>query len=103
METITIPNKSEILPIGSTGYPIDNSYSHTINSRENPFLAGWLDSKKHKAKKVTIVSLPYHLVVREIGGVMTKYEFVTVSYNRKCHVVLNEFENITKPKVRILE
>lgn len=81
--------------IGTKAYPIDNSYSFTIGTKENPYLAG-MSGFGFPAKRVTIVSEPYQM--EHITFLTNKKisEFVTVSYNRKCHVVLNQFTDKLK-------
>ncbi len=83
--------------IGMKVYPKDNSYSFTLGSSKSPRLAGWFDigMKKVKQRKVTIVSEPYDLTVTFYGldkkPSTDTYQFVTVEYRKKLHVVLNTF------------
>jgi len=77
------------LKIGTRAYPVDNSWSYTIGTNEKPCLAG---TYKEPAKKVTIVSRPYKITIDDLFRPET-YEFVTVMYNRKCHVILNNFRD----------
>ena len=75
--------------IGTYAFPIDNSQSYTIDDYENnPMLAGTYNTP---AKKVLILSLPYKIY---ISNWHKSAEFVTVMYNGKCHVVLNNFSDI---------
>ena len=74
-----------VFEIGTKAYPIDNSWSYTIGTNEIPYLAGTYCTP---AKKVMIVSKPYIIIP---SGYHDEYEFVTVMYKRKCHVVLNNF------------
>jgi hypothetical protein len=72
--------------IGKRMFPLDNSYSFTIGSREHPNLAG---VEGTPAKLVLIISEPYKMLVNWKG--ISEKEFVTVWYRNKHHVVLNDF------------
>jgi len=76
--------------IGSNAYPVDNSWSYTVGTNECPYLAGM---NGEYPKKVLIVSKPYYIKVSSILKPHS-YKFVTVMYNRKCHVILNNFRNV---------
>jgi len=78
------------LKIGEQGFPIDNSYSFTIGSNEEPQLAG---TAVEHPKLVTVVSKPYHKKVKTCLGNKVRHKFVTVMYDNKCHVILNGFQS----------
>ena len=83
--------------IGTKGYPVDNSYSFTIETgeRPNPPLAGdWL----REAQLVKVVSEPYELTVNTVLDEYKTYEFITVKHNRRLHVILNDLSE-DKPDI----
>lgn len=80
--------------IGKKAFPLDNSYSVTINTNTNPYLAGYYNQNTNPAKEVIIVSKPYKLKIPGYGCEERKLEFVTVFYDGKCHIVLNRFRKI---------
>ena len=86
-------NKLTTTLIGRQGYPIDNSYSFTIGTNIRPCLAGMSGEKPHL---VTIVSEPYKLEHPCFGIIVTD-TFITVKFNRQCHVILWLGEHDTEP------
>jgi hypothetical protein len=78
------------LKIGEQGFPIDNSYSFTIGSKDEPRLAG---TAFEHAKLVTVVSKPYYKKAKTCLGNKVRHKFVTVMYDNKCHVILDGFED----------
>lgn len=92
------PETNNASLIGKYCYPTDNSYVYEVRTGDEYSFAGW---EKEKPFKVLIVSEPYKLEVTDhllSFNPTHEYEFITVMYKRKCHVILNRVNIIEKKK-----
>ena len=85
--------KQSNLPIGTKAYPADNSYSICLTNPElkKPYLAGWLDKSREKAKRITIKSDPFETIVKSCLGNHHKKMMVAVYWRGNTYLVLDLF------------
>lgn len=73
--------------IGKYVYPRDNSYSFTVGTGKCP---NFVNSRLGQHKRVLVVSEPYKMIISPFFGIAQKEEeFITVLYDGKAHVILN--------------